>query len=498
MPGDRVALKVWCWRRRRFVGGNYMRKLLLALFYLALTGGVAHASDLAITNVSVIDVETGTVRNGQTVIIRDGVVKSVGRKRPARSGDLRVIDARGKYMLPGFWDMGSYALNGTRGVPAAMELMVAHGVVGTRDLGTAGTTAQIKSLLGEIESGKRVGPKVIWTTKALSRVFGSSARQAGPSFFDVRSEAGAVAAVNSIADAGAHYVKVVQSFPESWLPSVVAAARARKLPVMGAFVSSWKGAADAGAAGFDHFVDLYRSTARQPERDQFLRLYRDEEVRRNYNTQDKMYAFLLPLRGLRDERYYRAQIGSMAKAGTPVTTNMATMFWAQSANEESIKDRTKYAYPNRDRATASPGTAKDSARDGLFADLRDLRDAGVPIMTGTQAADAGHELPGATLLDEIIWLTRAGFTPREALAAATVTPAKVIKRLFPRVSATSKVAPNMPADLVLLDANPLTNINNVRLIWATVADGRWIGPERRSQLLQDAAEKAKSPPKPQG
>lgn len=471
-----------------------MGKLLVALIALTLAG-VAQASGIAVTNVSIVDVETGKVRRGQTVVIADGVIKSVGSRGPAPGSNLQVINGRGKYMLPGFWDMGSYALNGTRGVPAALELMVVHGVVGTRDLGTAGTPAQIKSALEKIETGERVGPKVIWTTKALSRVFGPSAGKAGPSFLDIQSEAEAVSAVNTIADTGGHYVKISQNFPEMWLPSVVKAARARKLPVMGAFVSSWEGAVDAGAAGFDHIVDLYRSTARQPERDQFLRLYRDEEFRRNYDTLDKMYAFLVPLRGLRDEKYYRAQIAAMATAQTPVTTNMATTFWAQAANAKLIKGRAKFAYPNRPRPSPSPGTTDGPTRDGIFADLRDLRDAGVPIMAGTQADAAGHDLPGATLLDEIIWLTKAGFTPREALAAATATPAKVIKRLFPRVTAANKVAPGQPPDLVLLEANPLDDINNVRRVWATIANGKWIGPEMRSQLLLEAAEKAKVSPR---
>ena len=237
---------------------------------------------------------------------------------------------------------------------------------------------------------------------------------------------------------------------------------------------------------------------RRPERDQFLSIYRDEEVRRNYDTRDKMYAFMLPLRGLRDQRYYRAQISALAKAQTPVTTNMATMFWAQAENESLIKGRTKFAYPNRSRVRASPGTTDGNSRDGLFADLRDLRDAGVPIMTGTQADAAGHDLPGATLQDEIIWLTRAGFSTRQALAAATVNPAKFIRRAFPRVEATGKVAAGMPADLVLLEGNPLADIRNVRRVWATVANGRWIGPELRAELLERAVRMAASPPTPVG
>lgn len=471
-----------------------MGKVILAFCAFLTWTGVSRAADTVITNVSVVDVEAGKVRSGQTVVIVGTQIEYVGGKSPAARAGATIVDARGKYILPGFWDMGNFALDGTRGVPKAMELMVAHGVVGFRDLGTAGTPAQIKALVGEIESGRRVGPKLIWASQALSKAFSSSAPRVGPSRRDIQSEAEAVGAVNGIADSGAHYIKLHQNFPENWLPSVVRTARARKLPVMGAVVSSWKQAAETGVSGFDHFVDLYRSTARRPKRDQFLSLYRDDRFRRDYDDKDKMYAFILPLRRLRDEQYYRSTVAALAKARAPVTTNMATMFWAQVGREGVISERGKFAYPNRPREVASPGTTDDKARDGLFGDLRDLRDAGVPIMTGTQAEGAGHELPGATLQDEIILLTRAGFTPREALAAATVTPAAVIGRLFPRVHASGKVVAGMPADLVLLDDNPLADITNVRKVWATVADGRWIGPEQRAKLLADAVSAASLPP----
>jgi imidazolonepropionase-like amidohydrolase len=249
-----------------------------------------------------------------------------------------------------------------------------------------------------------------------------------------------------------------------------------------------------GLAGFDHFVDLYRSTARLPERDQFLRLYRDSAFRNaTAPTRDGMYAFFAPLRSLRDESYYRATLATMARAGTPVTTNMASLMWAQQANAAAINERRRYAYPDPPQASPPPSTVDGKSRDGLWSDIRDMREAGVQILAGTTAENSPRDLPGATLLDELEWLVRAGLTPREALAAATVTPAAVIKRLLPRVRVTGMVAAGEPADLVVLEANPLKDIANARKIFGVIANGRWFGPAERQSLLERAAKLASHP-----
>jgi imidazolonepropionase-like amidohydrolase len=94
------------------------------------------------------------------------------------------------------------------------------------------------------------------------------------------------------------------------------------------------------------------------------------------------------------------------------------------------------------------------------------------------------------LLDELEWLVRAGLSPREALAAATVTPAQVARRLFPRAAVAGAVVAGESADLVMLDANPLNDIANVRRIHGVMARGRWYGPVQRRALLERAAELA--------
>ena len=99
--------------------------------------------------------------------------------------------------------------------------------------------------------------------------------------------------------------------------------------------------------------------------------------------------------------------------------------------------------------------------------VRVLHQAGVPIVAGTD-----QTVPGHSLHRELELYVRAGFTPMEALQSATIVPARVMK--IDREVGTVEVG--KAADLVLLDADPLTNIANTRRISLVIAGGRVYDP----------------------
>jgi imidazolonepropionase-like amidohydrolase len=142
---------------------------------------------------------------------------------------------------------------------------------------------------------------------------------------------------------------------------------------------------------------------------------------------------------------------------------------------------------------APGGTASRLAAEQVWADLRRLRDAGIPILAGSLGGQGLPALAGAALHDELALLVRAGLSPREALAAATTTPAAIVARLYPRVRAAGAVAAGEPADLVLLDGDPLVDIANTRRIRAAIANGRLHDRAALDGLLADAARAAATP-----
>jgi imidazolonepropionase-like amidohydrolase len=93
----------------------------------------------------------------------------------------------------------------------------------------------------------------------------------------------------------------------------------------------------------------------------------------------------------------------------------------------------------------------------------------------------GCLVPGASLHDELENFVRAGFTPAEALRSATLEPA----RFLGLSDSLGTIKLHKVADLVLLNANPLENIRNARLVAGVVTDGRWVSREEIRKRQRD-------------
>jgi imidazolonepropionase-like amidohydrolase len=111
--------------------------------------------------------------------------------------------------------------------------------------------------------------------------------------------------------------------------------------------------------------------------------------------------------------------------------------------------------------------------------------AGVPFLAGTDTAAGVHVFPGFSLHQELALFVQAGLTPLQALQTATLNPAKFMNRL----ADLGTVERGKLADLVLLDANPLENIDNTKKIRAVVLAGRYLDRTELDRILK-GAEKA--------
>jgi len=114
------------------------RRLVLLLACLAAAPRGARAQPLRIVNATVVDVATGALLRGSTIVIQGNRIGSVGPTARDTSG--RIVDAKGAYVIPGLWDMHTHAFFGER-TPESRDLIlplfVANGVTGIRDMGSA-------------------------------------------------------------------------------------------------------------------------------------------------------------------------------------------------------------------------------------------------------------------------------------------------------------------------------------------------------------------------
>jgi imidazolonepropionase-like amidohydrolase len=135
---------------------------------------------------------------------------------------------------------------------------------------------------------------------------------------------------------------------------------------------------------------------------------------------------------------------------------------------------------------ASPGRRMGfkAGYEGRLKMVRAMHAAGVPLLAGTDCTNP-HTYPGFSLPVELELLVGCGLTPAEALRTATVNPAK----FFGEEKSAGTVEAGKRADLVLLDANPLEKVGNVRTVAGVVANGRYLSAEELKTMLADVAAK---------
>jgi imidazolonepropionase-like amidohydrolase len=110
--------------------------------------------------------------------------------------------------------------------------------------------------------------------------------------------------------------------------------------------------------------------------------------------------------------------------------------------------------------------------------VREMRHAGVKILAGTDLGNP-YVFPGFSLHDELALLVQAGLTPLEALQTATINPA----RFLGKEKELGTIGKGKLADVILLDGNPLKDINNTRKINAVVVNGRLLDRRALDKLL---------------
>ena len=429
---------------------------------LALLGGLATAAGgeaapsgpLLIEDVTIVDVERGRIRPGASILVRDGRIARVGAPIRAPRGARRV-DGRGKFAIPGLWDMHAHHQAVGEGSP---PLFVANGVLGTRDMGA--DTGFIFPLRDRIRSGALLGPEIVAAGPILD---------AAPADWPLRrrvADAGqARAAVRDLAARGADFIKVHDQTPRDAYFAIARESRRLGIPFAG-HVPTGVTAEEAVAAGqksIEHLSNfqLYRQCsaggAYQPRHCEPF--FRRMAAARVWQTPTLVF-----LRALPD-----------LLSGAPV-----------AHAEYASVELERFDRRNQEAAKLPPEAVAWIRGQGetALAAVGDMKAAGVPFLAGCDAM-----VPGFCLHDELEWLVRAGFTPAEALRAATIDPA----RFLGRQASEGTIAPGKTARLVLLDADPLADIRNTRRIYAVVLRGRLLTRAELAGLLAAARRRPQRP-----
>ena len=449
-------------------------------------------SDVAFTHVTVLDGTGAPPIADATVVVRDGRIESVAPGGAVPAGT-PVVDATGKFLIPGLFEMHGHAALDVESRGAVLPASIAFGVTSVRVAGTEQTPAQVRALRGDIAAGRVLGPRLF----AAGRVIEGPEPPGDETYFYVlRTRPDGVAAAESLHAGGWDFIKTYNGVPREALLGLLARARALKVPVGGhlPFAVAAAEASDSGFGSIEHVTGIpFGCSAREAELIQRLvgaRTTRD----RSQTSSMRLVIQRAQLEALAsaDSAKCADLFARFARNGTHQVPTLVANRAAAHHTEDSLGADPRLAWvpkSTRDRWNPAPGARKENHAPEDATGERALYEAqarlvgqmhraGVPIMAGTDVL-AHYVFPGASLHDELRLLVEAGLSPMDALRAATSVPARWLG-----ADSLGVIAPGRRADLVLLDADPLADIRNTSRIAGILADGRWIDAAARADLLK--------------
>lgn len=421
---------------------------------------------LAVSHVTIIDGSDSTPRRDQTVLIRGNRIVAVG---PAGAVAIprgtTVVSGQGRYLIPGLWDMHVHT-----DVPRGRELLglyVANGVLGVRDL--AGVWETLQSWRRAINAGELVGPRML-----LSGPYIEGGDVPIPHLL-ARTPAEAVAAVDSLVRLGVDVIKLHTQLDRETYLAAASAARRRGLRVAG-HVPRTVGAAEASDSGVGSIEHMLRITigCTPAESARLVPRFPIQRVLGECSSGDPN-----PL--------FRTLIRNRTWIVPTLTPSVEIARWPRRELPgdafapflpDTLKRFVAAIFPMP--PDVPPGA--DSIGQLLFekrlALVGALHRAGVGILTGTDAP-LRNSPPGFGLHQELALLVRAGMSAFQVLRSATLLPAQY----FGMQDSLGGIAPNLVADLVLLNADPLRDIGNTRRIEAVILRGKLLNRAALQRLI---------------
>jgi imidazolonepropionase-like amidohydrolase len=418
------------------------------------------SSRLVLTHATVVDIRSGQLRKDSTIVIQGDRIAGVGAAREVAIPEGgRRIDVNGGFVIPGLWDAHVHlSYLGACSLP----VFVANGVTSVRNAGARLEDIAIWS--DAIRTGKLVGPRVWsagpniesreWMERAWTLLPASDPHwQLGPRQI-IAGPQDAADSVRSLARQSIDFIKF-RNLPRDTVLVVLAEARKRELPVAGHAPGGMTliEASDAGLKSVEHAETVSLRLGSLPE---------DERIR---------------------------TMRALARNGTLITptliTDVAGHLTPDSTARALIEDHDGARDPRR-RYVPAPTVdlwrfslelkkkydeptdwAAQYARE--VADMRLAHDAGVKLMAGTDAGSTPGIYAGFGVHDELHLLVKdAALSPLAALQSATLNP----PAFFGQEQESGAVEVGMLAELLVLEANPLVDVQNTRRIRTVVTNGR--------------------------
>jgi len=437
--------------------------LLCACARSPAPGQLPAVATTALVDVTVLPLDRERVLPAQTVLVQGERIVAIGPASSLRApAGARVIDGRGKYLMPGLADMHTHLVR-----REDLLLYLALGVTTVRNMWGAPLHVEWRD---RIARGRMLGP-TIYTAGPI--IDGPSPVHDGSLVLRAADEVDRTIELHRAARYD--FLKVYTGLERPVYARLISAAAAAGLPVAGHIPRAvgLDGVLAAGQRTVEHLNVLY--DALQAD---------DSPVKGKLDraSRARRLDFI-------DESKIPPLVRRVRAAGTWVCPTRVVMDQDEPASRVRARLRRPEmkVVPDVDlmiwtpRGDPPPAELARGQRGLALGDklIRSLRDGGARLLLGT---DLGNPLvvAGFSVHDELAHLVRAGLTPFEALSAGTRSAAELLGGDF------GTVAVGKRADLLLLEGNPLADVSHARRIAGVMVRGRWLGAVERAALLAEA------------
>lgn len=433
---------------------------------------------LIIQNVSLVDVETGETLPNRTIGIDGDKISEIYRTSVTPGSETQVIDGTGKFLIPGLWDMHThYFWNYSFSNP----LLIANGITGVREMW--GTPTVINTVRKQTAANEIVAPDIYAAGAIIDGV-----PPIWPGSSGVANPEEAIAEVDKQIASGVDFLKVYSRLTKEAYMAIAKRSKEKDIPFAGHIpnsVSIWE-AMEAGQYSSEHMYGILEASnsdkaalAAQPSpfSQKSMRLMTD-----NF-----------------DEAVFDSLATAMANSDMWLSPTLTVLRSIAHLNDSSFINDERLAYlpvfmtgnwnPANDfRFKSHTAEFYEASKTKYKLQLSltgKLANKGVKIIAGTDYPNP-YCFPGFSLHDELQLMVEGGMSNLQALQTATINPAIFQKK----EAAFGTITSGKTASLVLLNANPLDDINNSREINTVILRGKVHDREALDAMLEQAKKSA--------
>ena len=450
-----------------------------------------------IENVNVIDPLEG-LKKGVNVVVKGNKIHRIGKVGELKLSPKNIIiEGTDKYLIPGLWDSHVHFYFDQQLALHMPELFLSNGITSVRD--TGGAFHYMDSIRQNALMHPKTHPRVKIAGPLIDGNFnvynGSVLPELSIRTRDVRES---IAETEKLVAKGVDFLKAYEMLSPEQFEAIAAIAAREKLRLAGHVPLSMEitHAISLGLNSLEHIKNLELEAVKNSDSMLLARrnmlqnksLLSGRQLRANIHRAQKQFAVdhIAPdaYQNILDtiKKYDSYQVPTLSIYKVPIYKIFREPFWRKSFELLPKTSRDQWE-KNVASSNQEINPQQKKFSDWIQKTTGAMAEAEIPLMAGTDTP-LGYLTPGFSLHYELELMVESGLTELQALATATLQPAKY----FRMEDSLGLVKKDYIADLILLNENPLEDIARTKDIFAVIKDGNFIDKARLDQLQKEISE----------